>query len=78
MPPMAAPAQHSTDVMAEVPSTSQLLRPALWKASRSRGDTSPGSDDRGNAARISKLESRLDAVEKWADELNGKLQLLNM
>ncbi|KAN0121379.1 hypothetical protein V8E52_003275 [Russula decolorans] len=29
VPPMAAPAQHSTDVTAEVPSTSQLLRPAL-------------------------------------------------
>jgi TolA-binding protein len=75
---MAAPAQHSTDVTAEVPSTLQQLRPTLRKASRSRGDTSPGSNDRGNAARISKLESRLDAVEKWVDELNGKLQLLNM
>lgn len=76
-PPTAAPAKNSADVTAEVPSTSQLLKPTPRQASSSRGDTSPGSDA-GAAARLDRLESRLDRVEKWADEFHGRLNQLGV
>jgi hypothetical protein len=77
--PAAAATQHSTGVTVELPGASQLLRPALRQASRSRGDASPASDEGSSlAARIAKLESRLDKVEKWADEFNGRLMQLDM
>jgi hypothetical protein len=76
--PAAVPAHHSAGVTAEAPGTSQQLRPALRQVSHSRGDASPASDDGGSSARIARLESRLDEVEKWADEFNGRLQKLGV
>jgi hypothetical protein len=76
--PAAAPIQHSTGVTAELPGASQLLGPALRQASRSPRDASPTSDEGNSIARIAKLESRLDAVEKWAEGFNGRLKQLGV
>jgi len=72
--PLAAPAQYSTGVTVEVAGTSP--GPAHLQAFAFRGDASPASDDAGTAARIARLESRLNEIEKWADRFEGRLKLL--
>jgi len=64
-------------VTVEVPSISQLLKPAKSKPLHSHSDVSPASDDRSNSARIAALERRMDhleEIEKMVHDLNRRLK----
>ncbi len=68
--------QHSTDLAAEVPCGSQLLKAAQQQPSHSQGDASPASDDSSNAARIATMEHWQDEIEKCLQEFNRRLKTL--
>ena len=77
-PFVAALTQHSTDLVAEVPRGSQLLKAAQRQPSHSQGDASPASDDSSNAARIAMMERRQGEIEKHLQEFDRRLKTLGV
>ena len=76
LPGLGSSCSELTDLVVTVPGTSQTLKPAHCQASRSHIDTSPASDDRGNAARIAALEEKQSALERQMLEFDVRLKKL--